>query len=527
MNRRKLSLGLTAAVLLVGTALAGCSGGNGGAATPSDAAEGGKGAAGSGQTPAATPADAGDASSGKTIKLEIIEGGNNLPSPDQDIIKQELDKALNIDLNLTVYASGDDYKNQLNVRMASGNFPDLFAVDRQQLIEFSKQGLLLDLTPYMDKLQQVQTFIGEDSLKKGMVDGKVYAISKSPQIPYNTYFIRKDWLDKLQLQVPTTIEELKAVSVAFANDDPDGNGKKDTFGLTGGKLNGAFAPVFGAHGVALPEQFYVKDGKVVNSLYDPAMKDALAFIKSMIDTGSVDPELLANTALQHQEKAIKGQAGIIYIDWPNLTKEQFVEQIATVNPETEWIQIAAPAGPGGQYDGTWDIGATPGRYAVPKALEKDPEKLQRVFDLLNYISDPEGGSMLVQFGVEGTHYTLDGDKVVMTDKAGDVGYSWLYQFTGRPEMEYLQAKFAKQAAFIEFANDQPRIQALNGFIDLPEGFVAADANRYIEEELAKFAYGKRDLAEYDDFLKTLETTMNYKALLDSAVQQLNALGYGS
>ena len=79
--------------------------------------------------------------SGKPVKLEIIESGNNLPSPDKDIIKQELDKALNIDLNLTVYPSADDYSNQLNVRMASGNFPDLFMVDRQQLIQFSKQGL--------------------------------------------------------------------------------------------------------------------------------------------------------------------------------------------------------------------------------------------------------------------------------------------------------------------------------------------------------------------------------------------------
>ncbi|HZG87758.1 extracellular solute-binding protein [Paenibacillus sp.] len=519
MIRKKLYSLSVAVVLLASVLLTACSSGGAGAGSPANSAP----AENSGG--AAAPEGKKEETSNKKIKLEIIEGGNNLPSPDKDIIKQELDKALNIDLNLTVYASGDDYKNQLNVRMASGNFPDLFAVDRQQLVEFSKQGLLLDLTPYMDQLQQVQTFIGEDSVKKGMVDGKLFAISKSPQIPYNTFFIRKDWLDRLQLQVPTTIEELKAVSEAFTKNDPDGNGKKDTFGLTGGRF-GAFSPIFGAFGVGDPGHFYEKDGKVVNALYDPAMRDALAFIKTLIDGGSVDPELLANAGLQHQEKAIKGQAGIIYIDWPNMTKEQFVEQIKTVNPNADWIQIEPPAGPAGANYGSWDIGATPGRYAIPKALEKDPEKLQRVFDLLNYISDPNGGSMLVQFGVEGVHYNLEGGKPVMTDKAGEVGYSWLYQFTGRPEMEYLQAKFAKQAEFIEFANDQPRIQSLNGFIDTPEGFNGADAYRFIEEELAKFIYGKRDLAEYDDFLKTLETTMNYQTYMDSSVAQLNALGFG-
>ena len=101
------------------------------------------------------------------LSWKLSRAGITCLSPDKDIIKQELDKALNIDLNLTVYPSADDYSNQLNVRMSSGNFPDLFMVDRQQLIQFSKQGLLLDLTPYMDKLEQTVYFIGEDSVKKG------------------------------------------------------------------------------------------------------------------------------------------------------------------------------------------------------------------------------------------------------------------------------------------------------------------------------------------------------------------------
>jgi putative aldouronate transport system substrate-binding protein len=510
--RKILSLLLT--VSMLGALLTACSGG-----------DGNKNVGGDPSNTAKPNAETAQPSS-KPVKIEIIETGNNLPSPDKDVIKQELDKALNIDLNLTVYPSADDYSNQLSVRMASGNFPDLFMVDRQQLIEFSKQGLLLDLTSYMDKLDQTVAFIGEDSVKKGMVDGKVYAISKSPQIPYNTYWIRKDWLEKLQLQVPKTVEELSTVAEAFTKNDPDGNGKPDTIGLTGGKI-GAFSPVFGAFGVGMPGNFYEKDGAVVNGLYDPAMKEALEFIKNMIATGSVDPELLANSGLQHQEKAIKGQAGIVYLDWPNMTKEQFVEQIKTVNPNAEWLQMTAPAGKGGQYDGSWDIGAAPGRFAIPKALEKDPEKLQRVFDLLNYISNPDGGSLLVQFGVKDTHFTLDNGKPKMTDKAGDVGYSWLYQFTGRPEMEYLQAKFSAQSEAIAFASEQPRIEILNGFIDNPQGFNPADADRYIEEELAKFIYNKRPLSQYDDFIKTLETSMNYKTFMDSALEQLKVLGYGS
>ncbi|WP_156043224.1 extracellular solute-binding protein [Paenibacillus sp. UNC451MF] len=496
------------AILLTGSSLAGCS------STKTEPAAASKNGASGGKD-------------SKPLKLDIIETGNGLPSPDQDIIKQELDKALGTDLNLTVYASGDDYKNQLNVRMASANFPDIFGVDRQQLKQFSEQGLLLDLTPYLDKLKPTKDFIGEESLKKGMMNGKLFAIAKSPTIPYNTYFIRKDWLDKLGMQVPKTTDELLEAAKAFAEKDPDGNGKKDTFGLTGQKLD-AFSSIFGAYGVGFEAgapSLYVRDGKLVNSLYDQGMKDALSFIKKLTDAGAVDPELMANSGLQHQQKAIKGQAGIIYIDWPNMTKDQFVEQIKAVNPKAEWVQVGALKGPGGQYTSAWDIGKTAGLYAIPKALEKNPEKLQKVLDLLNYVSTKDG-SLLVQYGVKGKHYNLEGSKVVPTDLMGkEGGYFWLYQFTGRPEMDYLQVKFAKQSPYIEFANQQPRIQSLVGFVDYPNGYNATDASRYIEEELAKFVYGKRPISEYDAFLKTLEGSMNYKVYMDAAQKQLKDLGY--
>ncbi|MCZ8523501.1 MULTISPECIES: type 2 periplasmic-binding domain-containing protein [Paenibacillus] len=494
-----------AAVLTAGAVLAGCG--------SEDAAK--------------APGGGASAGDGKPVKLDIIETGSGLPTPDQDIIKSELDQALKTEINLTVYASMDDYKNQLNVRMASSNYPDLFLVDKQQLKQFSEQGLLLDLAAHKDKLKGALDFIGEESVKKGTLGGKLYAIAKSPQVPYDTYWVRKDWLDKLGLKVPSTPEELLELSKAFKEKDPDGNGKADTFGLTGSKL-GAFSTLFGAYGIGFEStspSIYVKDGKMVNALYDGKMKDALAFIRGLVATGSVDPELLANSGLQHRQKAIKGEAGIIYIDWPNMTKDQFVEQMKAVSANVNWVQVGALKGPGGAYASGWDTGKTAGLYAIPKALEKNPEKLQKVFDLLNYVSSKEG-SYLVQYGVKGKHYNLDGEKVVPTElMAKEGGYFWLYQFTGRPELEYLRVKFEKQAPYMEFASKQPRIDAYNGFINYPAGYNAADADRYIEEELSKFIYGKRPLEEYDAFLKTLEGSMNYKAFLTESEKRLRELGY--
>ncbi|GGH80525.1 putative aldouronate transport system substrate-binding protein [Pullulanibacillus pueri] len=459
----------------------------------------------------------------KVNSLQIIETGDHLPPKDEDIINKKLSEKLGVNIDLSVTASGDDYKNNINTRLAGGDYPDLFSViDHQTLQQYAEKGLLLDLSAYKDKLKTTIDFIGEESLKKGTIDGKLYAIAARPTINYNTYWVRKDWLDKLGLKEPKTINDLMKVAEAFTNDDPDGNGKKDTYGISGGQLN-AFAPIFGAFGVGMPGDFYVKDGKLVNAYFDPDMKPALSFIKDLVSQGVVDPDLMANTGLQHQDKAFQGKVGIVWLDWPNITKDQFVKQIKEANPKAKWVQIAAPKGPGGQYNGSWDTGATPAIFAIPKGLKNDPKKLDKVFELLNYVSSKEG-NRLVQFGVEGRDYDLKDGKVVTKPKLDEEGgYFWLYQFTRRPEKEYLKTKFPKQQKYITFADNQPQIQALNSYVNIPDGYNPADADAFAQQEITKFIYGKRSLDEYDQFLKKLKTTFKYQSYLDSAKKQLKDL----
>ena len=64
-------------------------------------------------------------------------------------------------------------------------------------------------------------------------DGKVYGMAISPNLTEGqVMLIRQDWLDSLGLEAPTTIDEFESVIAAFTNEDPDGNGKNDTYGFT-------------------------------------------------------------------------------------------------------------------------------------------------------------------------------------------------------------------------------------------------------------------------------------------------------
>ena len=460
------------------------------------------------------------------IKIEITQDGTGLPSPEDNDIEKTLSEKLDAEITLTAIQNFEDYMNQLKVRIAAGNYPDLMRLDLVTLKEFAQKGLLLDLTPYMDnELKEAKEFMGEELLVKGTVDGKQYAITRIPDVPFNSFWIRKDWLEALNLEVPTNLDELYEVAKAFTENDPDGNGKDDTYGFTGTEFS-TFAPIFGAFGVGLPGSVYVRDGQTIDAYYDPGMKDALVYIKKLIADNLVDPSIMTNKGTMARDQAFQGKAGIIWIGWTDIGKVEFIEQYKTINPNAEWIQIEPPVGPDGlQYDSSFDASSPSRLYAIPKELEKHPEKLQKVFDLINYVSSREG-NMLVMYGLEGRHYTLaDDGKVVLTELMAKEGnYFHMYQITGRPNEEYLKTKFPAEEAYIQFALELPRIESFNSSIVPPDGFNAADAERYASEELVKFIYDKRPLEEYDDFLQTLETTFKYDLWLKEADKRAGEIG---
>jgi putative aldouronate transport system substrate-binding protein len=458
-------------------------------------------------------------------QIEVFGGGAGVTLPGEDVIHDALLEATGVDVQLQ-FGAGDDQATQLGLRLAGGDAPEMFTVTRSTMQQFANQGLLLDLTPYLEgELAPTAQFIGEESILKGTLGDKVYAISKIPTLQYNTYWIRQDWLDALGLEPPTTTEEFLEVARAFTEDDPDGNGQKDTYGLTGvGEGLGAFVPLFGAFGVGTPSSFYMEDGQLIDALHDPQMPDALSFLNQLWTSGYVDPDLFSLDYEASREAAFQGRAGIFYTDWPNITKEEFVAQYKAANGNASWVQLAPPEGPGGQFDAPNDLGFSPGLYALPRSLENDPETLSAIFKVLNYVSSEEG-NRLVMYGIEGEDYTLNSDEVKATPLLAERGgYYWVYQFTGRPEEEYLKTKFAPQTAAIEFAANVPRMDIYNGFIVQPSTYNAADTGRYIEEELVKFVTGENSIENYAEFTATLDGAFNYAAYTQAAQEQINALG---
>lgn len=458
-----------------------------------------------------------------TLEMTTVGYGTKLPSGDADFIKAEIKKALDIDLVTNVTDGMDDYVSQLNVRLASGSAPDLFQIkDRTNFLKYASDKMLFDLTPSLDSLKDYAAFVGENNLKKAYYDGKMFAITKPTPANYTSLLYRQDWLDKLGLKAPTTVDEMFEVAKAFTEKDPDGNGKKDTYGIAGIKF-GALEPAFNPNGGSVDFNIFIKDNKAyVKPLDVDAMKASLLAAKKFIDAGVVDPDFITDTSATLDTKLFQGKAGIVYGTWAQLLKDAIVAQYREINPNAVWVQGEPLKG---GYNCNMDLGL--GAYmGVSNTIGKTPEKLEALIDLINYVSTPDGNN-LVSYGVKDKHWTASDGKIKMTEQGvKESGFTWLYQMTGRKEIEYLSTKFANQEPYIKFAADESKLEkSYTGFINAPEGFVMADALRFLEDEVIKYIYGKADIAEYDKTAKTLVDTYKVNLFLDQADKQLKELGF--
>lgn len=499
----KWMAGWMAAALLATTA-AGCG-------SPEGGAKGSEGAPGAGAGPK------------EPVKLNVLINGNGVPPADKDFILQQMKKDLNANIDLNVVEA--EYETQLNVKMAGGTPPDLFEVNGViSMTNYVKQGLLLELDKYIDQMPNVKKLYKEADLNKGRVDGKLVTLPARAYAPNALLFVRQDWLDKLGLKVPTTVDELKRTAIAFANDDPDGNGKKDTYGLTSGATLNGFDFIFSAFGTARPGEYVVKDGKLAYSTTMPEQQKALAYLNELQSAGALDPEILANKAIQHREKAYKGQVGMIYTHWSDIYKEEFQQQIKAVNPNAKWTAVETITGPGGTYMGTFDVTNTPMRTGLSKSLEKQPEKLNKALELLDYVTDGKGADVVL-YGIEGTHYKREGGKLIMLPAITETSYAFNHQFTGRDDLAYLKVKFESLSSYIDLANRVPRIQTYTSIVPVPPGVNAGDRKTFETEEVVKFIYGKAPIADFDKFVDKMNKNYSNALYVETAQKTLQSAGY--
>ncbi|MBB6673798.1 extracellular solute-binding protein [Cohnella nanjingensis] len=223
-------------------------------------------------------------------------------------------------------ADESTFEQKMNVSIASGNIPDLVPVKAVQLKQLVDANMVEDLTDVWNKYaspltKQIFTYEGNITLDSATFNGKLMAIpAVSGSFDASTLlWVRSDWLKKLNLPEPKTIDDVVKIADAFTNQDPDGNGKKDTIGLELQKelyeRNTGYAGIdglmFGYH--AYP-RFWIKDasGNLVNGSIQPEVKAALLKLQEMYKAGLIDKEFGSKDTNKAAEAQGAGKNGLHY-----------------------------------------------------------------------------------------------------------------------------------------------------------------------------------------------------------------------
>ena len=239
---------------------------------------------------------------------------------DDSVQKKAIEDKYNI--NLDVWdVEWQKYNQIMDLKIASGEVPDIIyaksATDAQRYIE---QGVAatLDEDYLREKMPNVFARLDEDApdiMKYYYIDGKLSALpsfSVETGISGIPMVWRGDWLKNVGIdKVPETIDEYEEAFYKIANNDPDGNGKKDTYGLSRSGMYAVFAsygyiPYICRQSEVTSMHWIEKDGTLVYSSVQPEMKQALAKLRKWYSDGVLDPEFITGEnkggywAISHQ-----------------------------------------------------------------------------------------------------------------------------------------------------------------------------------------------------------------------------------
>lgn len=226
---------------------------------------------------------------------------------------------INVVYDWTV-STGDAYTQKMNVTLTSGNLPDMLRVTPSQLKQLAEADLIEDLTPYWDQyasedMKELYQEQGPAVLNASTVNGKLMGLGTGSVYGDGVYlWLRKDWLEKLNIPEPKSMQDLLKISEAFTKQDPDQNGVDDTYGLAitkdlyGGamSLDGFFA---GYH--AFPSM-WIDDGEgnLVWGSTLPEVKEALKALADMYSSGQIDKEFGVKDGGKVAETIASGKIGI-------------------------------------------------------------------------------------------------------------------------------------------------------------------------------------------------------------------------
>lgn len=254
---------------------------------------------------------------------------------------------LNVELDWMWEVPDSQYETKLSVTLSSGEYPDVLKCDYDTYSYLLESGALKDLSGVWEEYasEALKTAFASDSgtaaFERVTEDGKLMAIpyASDPVATMVCNYYRTDWLENLGMEVPTNLDELTEVIKAFRDQDPDGNGEKDTYAM------GLSSEIFSASGGSLqsffntfssyPTAWIEKDGEIVHGAIQDETKEALDWMRGLYSEGYIDPEFATYDEEQKQAKVADSKTGLLSGSWSTPDLTTFMNSMNN-NKEATW-----------------------------------------------------------------------------------------------------------------------------------------------------------------------------------------------
>lgn len=441
----------------------------------------------------------------------------------------------------------DWYDNeQINLYLAANDPPDYIGSKRPG--SYIESGVLRTVTREMLSTY-APTIIGSleeaDPLGQGWAavtsGGEIYGL---PQHNWTgetmtTMVTRSDWLEAVgETENTGDLQWFEDLFLKYRNNDPDGNGQRDTYAYGaydgGGLRRSTFAYVFAHFGVYPAGWMEASDGTLVESSQTEGYREALNLLARWYELEIIDPDFVTDGRAEVREKYVAGRLGA-YEQGPRWVQNQVDTPVGLLldqNPDAQPVYLRAPIAPdGNRYTTGYSLVAG---TANMFGADTSDEKVIRILEMQEAIFSDLDLYRIVNNGFEGVHWDFDEAGNVLPrpewftrEKQVEVGMS-KYKLHGTQTRETVQVRLT--AAYrIPFQFPIDNMVGVRPVINPTSTEVyrqyLADANAVRDEFYFQAITGQIDVDEdWNDYLQrweqagggalTEEVNRQYQALLD-------------
>jgi putative aldouronate transport system substrate-binding protein len=384
-----------------------------------------------------TPFKTVNAIPGKNSKVTALLVAYNPPPPPRDQNKwwQEFEKRVGITYE-PIIQPADGYPEKLAAITASGNLPDLTFLYFEQVPDQYKaiqQGAYTDLTSYLsgDGLKEFPNLalFPQYLWKNAATNGKLYGAPRSLLLTGAQMHWRKDWGEKLGIPQPKNADEFYDLMVKFTKNDPDGNGKQDSWGMHTIQQF-AFGLSFFRNMFRVPNEWRKNaDGTLTAYLETDEFKQTITYMKKLYDAGTFHPDTATGNRTQRKDYITTGKVGIVedaLTSWagPNPNGYRDTARKLLNDPKVNITTLVPPGFDGGKATTDLTSGFT-GYAAIPAKVGKDKERVKELLRVIDYFAAPFGSEewVFMNYGLEGIHYKVmpDGTRVKTDQGIQEIG----------------------------------------------------------------------------------------------------------